>query len=108
VKIGTARTAVSMQCSTHACILHDDDDLICSEYNPYGQLGRGDTQYQGNGANEMGDYLQPVDLDSTMTETCPYVPDLLKFSHNLPILFSYHLSTFPLFYFSISLIHIWS
>jgi len=26
------------------------------------------------GANEMGDCLQPVDLDFTMTETCPDIP----------------------------------
>jgi len=48
VKIGTARTAVSMQGSPHACVLRDDDNFICSEYNPNGQLRRGDTQYQDN------------------------------------------------------------
>jgi len=87
-KIGTARTAISMQGSTHACVLRDDDNLTCWGYNPHAQLGRGDTQYQGNGVNEMGDYLQLVDLHFTTTETCP---DILTFSPTFSPLLTQHL-----------------
>ena len=71
------KNSCSMKGSTHACVLPDDNNLICWEYNPHGQVGRGDTQYHGNGVNEMGDYHQPVDLEFTMTETCPDVPTFL-------------------------------
>jgi len=36
VKIAIARTAVSIQVSTHACVLPDNNNLICWGYNPHG------------------------------------------------------------------------
>ena len=48
--------------SYHICALLDNQDLKCWGYNAFGQLGLGDINNRGDGANEMGDNLTPADL----------------------------------------------
>jgi len=43
--------------------------LKCWGRNSYGQCGYGDTSQRGDGSNEMGDYLDFVDLGFTMSPT---------------------------------------
>lgn len=63
VNLGSARTAVKIAAGVaHTCAILDDGSLKCWGLNNYGQLGLGDTKSRGDGPNEMGDSLPPVDL----------------------------------------------
>ncbi len=49
----------------HMCALLDGGQIKCWGYNGDGQLGLGDTNWRGDGSDEMGDALASVDLGST-------------------------------------------
>jgi len=44
------------------CSISNDDSMICFGNNDQGQLGIGSTVRIGDGSNEMGDYLNPINL----------------------------------------------
>eukprot|EP01083_Nonionella_stella_P001796 5149_1 len=46
----------------HTCALSTTNKVKCWGYNFYGQLGYGDRNDRGDGANEMGDDLLEIDL----------------------------------------------
>eukprot|EP01083_Nonionella_stella_P184683 671505_1 len=52
--------------ATHTCALLNNGTtpnvIKCWGNGNYGALGYGDTESRGNEANEMGDYLPPIDL----------------------------------------------
>lgn len=52
---------------SHACALRDNSQVKCWGYNNGGQLGLGDTQNRGDGANEMGDILREVSLGTGLS-----------------------------------------
>merc|ERR1719295_605654 len=55
--------------SMHNCILSTNDELKCFGANWSGQLGYGDTEDRGDDINEMGDYLEIVQLNVNGTTT---------------------------------------
>jgi len=63
VNLGSGRSAKALAAGGyHTCALLDDDSVKCWGQNGYGQLGLGDTSWRGDGLNEMGDSLLPIDL----------------------------------------------
>ncbi|MCP4685497.1 MAG: hypothetical protein GY867_08605, partial [bacterium] len=65
VDLGTDRTAVEIAAgSAHNCVRLDNDTIKCWGTNTKGQLGLGDTDNRGDEANEMGDNLPAVDIDT--------------------------------------------
>lgn len=63
VDFGSGRTPISLWSGLYdACVLLDDGDVKCWGSNPYGELGLGDAETRGDGPNEMGDYLPPLDF----------------------------------------------
>ena len=60
---GAGITALALAAGDdHTCALRDDNTVKCWGGNLDGQLGLGDTEDRGDGANEMGDSLPTVDL----------------------------------------------
>eukprot|EP01083_Nonionella_stella_P042915 115829_1 len=51
----------------HVCALSTTNTIKCFGSNGGGQLGYGDTNNRGDGANEMGDSLLEIDLGSNFT-----------------------------------------
>eukprot|EP01083_Nonionella_stella_P302869 1045997_1 len=49
---------------SHTCVLSHNDTVKCWGANGQGQLGYGDRNNRGDAADEMGDYLKPIDLGS--------------------------------------------
>jgi len=46
----------------HSCAVLNDNSMKCFGRNDEGQLGQGNTTSIGSGPNEMGDYLEPINL----------------------------------------------
>lgn len=68
VDLGTGRTAGSVAVGgVFACAVLDDASLKCWGQNGYGQLGQGDVDHRGDGANEMGNNLTAVNLGTGRT-----------------------------------------
>jgi alpha-tubulin suppressor-like RCC1 family protein len=68
VDLGTGRTAVAVRAEFNTtCAVLDDGSLKCWGANDAGQLGLGDTNNRGDGAAEMGDNLDAIDVGSGRT-----------------------------------------
>ena len=65
VQLGTGRTAVSIGAGDqHTCAQLDNGTLKCWGVNANGQLGQGSTTTIGSAANQMGDNLPAINLNS--------------------------------------------
>ena len=65
VKLGTGLNAQSLHLGQkHTCVVLNNDQMKCFGYNNVGQLGQGHTNSIGTIQNELGNYLDPVDLGS--------------------------------------------
>ncbi|MEI7742844.1 MAG: fibronectin type III domain-containing protein [Chloroflexota bacterium] len=63
VDLGSGRTALAISAGgDHTCALLDDHTVKCWGANEYGQAGVGTATDIGDGPDEMGDALSPVDL----------------------------------------------
>ena len=70
IDLGTGRTATQITVGTyHTCAILDNATTKCWGAGFYGQLGQGDTNKRGDGANEMGDNLPAIDLGTGRTAT---------------------------------------
>ena len=68
VDLGAGRTAVDIVGGRyHNCVILDNQELKCWGRNDDGQLGYGDANSRGDGANEMGDNLLNIDLGTGRT-----------------------------------------
>jgi alpha-tubulin suppressor-like RCC1 family protein len=71
VKLGTGRTVKALSSDSRVeksrCAILDNGHLKCWGDNSYGQLGYGDVAARGDGPNEMGDALPPIDLGTGRT-----------------------------------------
>ena len=66
IDLGSGRTATDITVGTYLMSAVLDDGTVKSwGYNSYGQLGQGNTNHIGDGANEMGDNLSSIDLSSS-------------------------------------------
>lgn len=63
VDLGTGRTSTAVTTGGYSsCARLDTGAYKCWGRNESGQLGQGDTAIRGDGPNEMGDNLQPIQL----------------------------------------------
>ena len=70
VDLGTGRTATAIACGYYNSIVRLDDGTIkVWGDGRHGQLGQGNTNNIGDGSNEMGDNLSPIDLSSSSDAT---------------------------------------
>ena len=68
--LGTGRTAIAIAAGGyHSCAVLDDGTAKCWGANGSGNLGQGDTTTRGDGAGEMGDGLDAIDLGTGRTAT---------------------------------------
>jgi alpha-tubulin suppressor-like RCC1 family protein len=66
IDFGSGRTATDFALGGyHACAILDNGDVKCWGDGGYGQLGTGGTSSVGDGPDEMGDNLVPVDLGTS-------------------------------------------
>jgi alpha-tubulin suppressor-like RCC1 family protein len=85
VALGNGRTVDQVELGdSSVCAVLDDGSVRCWGENDVGQLGLGDDQDRGDGANEMGDDLPPVALgpgrtaaavDTGGDQTCAVLDD---------------------------------
>jgi hypothetical protein len=72
VDLGTGRTAVALTAGGyHTCAPLDNGELKCWGANFDGQLGLSDRADRGDGPEEVGDFLPPVDLGSAQSAPDP-------------------------------------
>jgi alpha-tubulin suppressor-like RCC1 family protein len=70
IDLGTGKTAVEISLSVgHVCVRLNDASVKCWGFNPYGQLGLGDTNTRGDNPGEMGNNLPIVNLGTGKTAT---------------------------------------
>jgi alpha-tubulin suppressor-like RCC1 family protein len=70
IDLGTGRTATAISLeNSHTCALLDNASVKCWGKGTYGQLGQGNPNSLGDGANEMGDNLPSIDLGTGRTAT---------------------------------------
>lgn len=70
VNLGTGLEAIALDSGYHHnCVLLSDETIKCWGRGNYGQLGTGATASLGDGASEMGDSLQVIDLGTGRTAT---------------------------------------
>ena len=63
ISLGIDFLSIQVSCGwSHSCALSEDHQIKCWGLNLDGQLGQGDTTARGNGMNQMGDNLTPIDL----------------------------------------------
>jgi len=63
IDLGPGRTATLLAAGNgHTCAVLDNGSVKCWGFAAYGQLGLGDTQNRGDGAQEMGANLPALDL----------------------------------------------
>jgi alpha-tubulin suppressor-like RCC1 family protein len=63
IDLGTGRTAINVTVGkNHVCVVLDNGSVKCWGYGFFGTLGQGNTADIGKIANQMGDYLLPIDL----------------------------------------------
>ncbi len=68
IDLGTGRTAIAIAAGGyHSCAVLDDGTAKCWGANGSGNLGQGDTTTRGDGAGEMGDGLDAIDLGTGRT-----------------------------------------
>ncbi|CAE7656601.1 HERC3 [Symbiodinium pilosum] len=68
ISLGTGRTAKALAAGgSNTCAILDNGALKCWGFNLYGQLGLGHSNNMGDDADEMGDFLPPVDLGTNRT-----------------------------------------
>ena len=68
VNLGYGKTATAIAAGGYfTCAILNDGTLKCWGYNASGQLGQDSTTTLGDGGNEMGDYLLPIDLGDGRT-----------------------------------------
>jgi len=67
-ELGSGRTASFVRLGeSFSCAILDNGDMKCWGRNDEGQLGYGDSNERGDGANEMSDYLPGVNLGTGRT-----------------------------------------
>ncbi|MFN3196894.1 MAG: thrombospondin type 3 repeat-containing protein, partial [Bradymonadia bacterium] len=81
VNLGAGRTAVALGAGFHStCAILDNGEVKCWGYNPYGNLGTGNTSWYGHsnanmstnpGANLGVNFGTPIDLDNSGGVNCP-------------------------------------
>lgn len=65
VSLGSGKTALALAAGgAHTCALLNDGSVKCWGSNAFGQLGRENNVSRGGAMNEMGDYLDTVNLGS--------------------------------------------
>jgi E3 ubiquitin-protein ligase HERC3 len=70
IDLGSERTATAIAAGNeHTCAILDTGAVKCWGRNYFGQLGQGDTNDRGDGADEMGDNLPAIDLGTGLTAT---------------------------------------
>ena len=70
IDLGTGRTAKAISAGHYyTCALLDNNGVKCWGYGQYGRLGQGNEKDIGDGKNEMGDNLKPIDLGSNVKAT---------------------------------------
>jgi hypothetical protein len=68
VDLGTGRTARAITAGDdHTCALLDNSTVKCWGDGEFGQLGQGDGEHRGDGPDEMGDDLPPVQFGPERT-----------------------------------------
>ena len=89
VDVGSGRNIESLHCGAyHTCAVLNNDSYRCWGYNNIGQLGIGNILNQGDDVNEMGDYLDPVNLgvDVIVTECLDISPTFTPTITSMPSL----------------------